>query len=323
MPIMALLLACLVVCLVGPAFAQSYPSRPIKVIIPSSAGGPPDVFMRALGEELRKRLGQTLVIDNRPGGSFNIGTRACADAAPDGYTICMLPSEALVYNKLLFKTISYDPERAFAPITNAFFATQVVVVNAGLGVRSLTELAALSRSKPGTLSYLAAGVPVWAFMERWKKQTGADMVRVPFRGGGDAVNSVLSGTTPVAFSSLSNWTSYLEAGSIVALAVDAAKRLPQIPDVPTLAELGYTTDFTRAFFGIVAPAGTPRPIIGRIHGEVVRVTGDQAFRKRHLSSRALEPIGNTPDEFTRFLVEERAVSARIVRDLGLELHGND
>src|SRR5262245_59942235 len=171
-----------------PAGAQLYPSRPIKVIIPASAGGTQDVFMRALGEDLRKRLGQSLVIENRPGGNLNIGARACADAPPDGYTLCMLPNEALVYNKLLFKKIPYDPEKDFAPVTNPFFATQVIVANADLKVKDLGELAALSKAKPNTLSYIAPGLPLWLFMENWKKQAGADMVRVPFRGGGETVN---------------------------------------------------------------------------------------------------------------------------------------
>ena len=199
--------------LTAPAGAQTYPSRPIKVIIPASAGGTQDVFMRALGEDLRKRFGHTLVIENRPGGNFNIGARACAESPPDGYTICMLPNEALVYNQFLFKKMPYDPVKDFAPITNPFFSTQAIVANADLKVKSLAELAALSKAKPKTLSYIAPGLPLWVFMENFKKLTGADMVRVPFRGGGETANGVLSGTTPVAFSGLSNWASYLQAGT--------------------------------------------------------------------------------------------------------------
>lgn len=303
---------------VVPTVAQPYPSRPIKVVIPASAGGTQDVFMRALGEDLRKRLGQSLVIENRPGGNFNIGARACADAPPDGYTICMLPNEALVYNKLLFKKIPYDPEKDFTPVTNPFFATQAIVVNADLKVKSLAELAELSRAKPNTLSYMAPGLPLWVFMENFKKLTGADMVRVPFRGGGETVNGVLSGTTPVAFSGLSNWSSYLQAGTIVGLAIDAGRRLPLIPNVPTLAELGYKIDLTRVYFGIVAPAGTPRPIVEQLRNAMAEVINEPGFRDKHLTSRGHEPVANTPDEFARFLAEDRATSARIVKDAGVE-----
>jgi tripartite-type tricarboxylate transporter receptor subunit TctC len=319
-------MACLIACLgalappaaAQPTASQSYPTRPIRVVIPASAGGTQDVFMRALGEELRKRIGQPLVIENRPGGNFNIGARACADSAPDGYTICMLPNEALVYNRLLFKKIPYDPEKDFTPITNPFFATQAIVVNADLKVRSLTELAALSQAKPKILSYIAPGLPLWVFMENWKKQTGADLVRVPFRGGGETVNGVLSGTTPVAFSGLSNWVSYLQAGSIVGVATDAARRVSIIPDVPTLAELGHKIDLTRVYFGIVAPAGTPRPLIERLRNEMAAIISEPDFRDKHLTSRGHEPVADTPDAFARFLAEDRVLSARIVRDAGVE-----
>jgi tripartite-type tricarboxylate transporter receptor subunit TctC len=300
-----------------PAAAQTYPSRPIKVIIPASAGGTQDVFMRALGEDLRKRLGQPFVIENRPGGNFTIGARACADSAPDGYTICMLPNEALIYNKLLFKKLSYDPDKDFAPVTNPFFSTQVIVANADLKVKTLAELAKLSKAKPKTMSYIAPGLAGWVFMENYKKLTGADMVRVPFRGGGETANAVLSGTTPVAFSGLSNWVSYLQSGKIVGLAVDAEKRLPIIPDVPTLSEVGYNIDLTRAYFGIVAPAGTPKPIVDRLRNEIAAVIGDPAFRDRHLSSRGHEPVANTPDEFARYLARDRVTSVGIVKDAGV------
>ena len=314
----AVLAAACVLGLAPQAAAQNNPSRPIKVIIPASAGGTQDVFMRALGEDLRKRFGHTLVIENRPGGNFNIGARACADSPPDGYTICMLPNEALVYNQFLFKKIAYDPAKDFAPITNPFFSTQAIVANADLKVTSLAELAALSQAKPKTLSYIAPGLPLWVFMENFKKRTGADMVRVPFRGGGETTNGVLSGTTPVAFSGLSNWASYLQAGTVVGLAVDSPRRLPMIPDVPTIGELGYKIDLTRVYFGIVAPAGTPRPILERLRNEIAEVIRDPGFREKHMTSRGHEPVANTPDEFARFLALDRLLSARIVKDAGVE-----
>ena len=304
--------------LTAPAGAQTYPSRPIKVIIPASAGGTQDVFMRALGEDLRKRFGHTLVIDNRPGGNFNIGARACAESPPDGYTICMLPNEALVYNQFLFKKMPYDPVKDFAPLTNPFFSTQAIVANADLKVKSLVELAALSKAKPKTLSYIAPGLPLWVFMENFKKLTGTDMVRVPFRGGGETANGVLSGTTPIAFSGLSNWASYLQAGTVVGLAVDSPRRLPMIPDVPTLGELGYKIDMTRVYFGIVAPAGTPKPILDRLRNEMAEVINDPDFRERHLTSRGHEPVANTPDEFAKFLTLDRLLSRRIVKDAGVQ-----
>ena len=167
--------------------ADAFPTRPIRVIAASSAGGTSDIFMRALGEELHKRLGQPLIVENRPGGAFNIGARACAEAAPDGYTICIIPGGPLVFSQFMFKTLHYDPATAFEPITQLFFITQALVVSAALNVKTLPELATLSKAKPATLSYSTAAIPAVVFMERWKKLTGADLVKVPFRGGGEAV----------------------------------------------------------------------------------------------------------------------------------------
>ena len=152
-----------------PAHAQDYPTRPIHALTAVSAGGTSDIFMRAMSQEFGNRWKQTIVVEDRPGGSMNIGGEACAQAPNDGYTICILPPETLAYNKLLFKGLRYDPQRDFAPITNPFFATQVLVVSAKLGAHSLTELAALSKTRPKTLSYTAPSIPLVAFMEQWIK----------------------------------------------------------------------------------------------------------------------------------------------------------
>jgi tripartite-type tricarboxylate transporter receptor subunit TctC len=182
----------------APIAAQDYPIRPLRAITALVPGGLSDVFMRVAGEEFQKQLGQPIVVENRPGGSLNIGGRACAEAPPDGYTICILPVETLSYNKFLFKKLPFDPEKDFAPITNLFFVTQVLAVNAAMKVKTLDELAALSKAKPGTLSYVAPSVPLSLFMDKFKQSSGADMVKVPYRGGGDAVNGILSGATAIA-----------------------------------------------------------------------------------------------------------------------------
>jgi tripartite-type tricarboxylate transporter receptor subunit TctC len=301
-----------------PALAEDYPSRPIRALTATSAGGTSDVFMRVLGEEVRKRWGQPIVVENRPGGAMNVGGRACAEAANDGYTICILPAETLAYNQFLFKQIAYDPDKDFAPVTNPFFTTQVLVVNASLNVHSLGELAALSKAKRGTLSYTAASIPLIAFMDKWGKATGADIVKVPFKGGAEAVNGVMSGATPVAFFGLLNWLSFIRNGAVTALAVDSKTRSPLLPDVPTLTELGYGGNLTRLYFGIVAPAGTPSPIIHKLRDEFAAIGNDPEFRQKRMIDVALEPVFDTPEEFARFLKEDRAASARIVQDAGME-----
>jgi tripartite-type tricarboxylate transporter receptor subunit TctC len=295
------------------AAAQDYPARPIRVITATSAGGTSDIFIRVLGEELQKRWGQPLVVENRPGGSMNIGARACAEAPNDGHAICILPVEPLAYSQFLYKKIPFDPEKDFEPITNPFFNTQVLVVASALGVKSLDEIAALSKAKPATLSYVVPSVPLALFMDKWKAASGADLVRVPFRGGGEAVNGVLSGITPVAFFGLANWVQHIRSGTVKALAVDGEQRSPLIPDVPTLRELGYTGSLTRVYFGIVAPAGTPKPIIHKLRDEFARIGSEPAFRQKRLIEAGLEPVFDTPEEFARFLKEDRARSERVVK----------
>jgi tripartite-type tricarboxylate transporter receptor subunit TctC len=299
------------------ARAQDYPTRPIRVIATSSAGGTSDIFMRALAEELHRGLGQPVIVENRPGGAFNIGARACAEAAPDGYTLCIIPGEPLVFNQFLFKTLGFDPENGFAPITQLFFITQALVVSAALDVKTLPELVALSKAKPNTLSYSTAAVPLGVFIERWKKDTGADLVRVPFRGGGEAVTALLNGSTPVGFYGIANMRAQLESGAIVGLLVDSDKRSPLFPAIPTALEgTGKTT--ARSYFGLLAPAKTPKPIVDRLQAEVARIVKEPGFRDRNLIERGLEPVAGTPDEFARYIKEDRVTAEQIVKESGLQ-----
>jgi tripartite-type tricarboxylate transporter receptor subunit TctC len=304
-------------CGVSGAAAQDYPTKPIKVIATSSAGGTSDIFMRAMGDELQKLLGQPIVIENRPGGAFNIGTRACADAAPDGYTICIIPGEPLVFNQFLFKTLNYDPA-ALEPITQLFLITQALVVSESLKVKSVAELAALSKAKPGTLSYSTAAVPLVVLIERMKKDAGIDMVRVPFRGGGEAVNALLSGTTPVGFYGISNVRSQIEAGRVIGLMVDSGKRSPLFPNIPTIAEATGKTFDAHSYFALLAPAGTPKAIRERLQAAAAAIMAEPEFRRRHLIERGLEPVASTPDEFAAFIRKDRALAEQIVKEAGLE-----
>ena len=290
------------------ARAQDYPTRPVRVIASSSAGGISDIFIRVLGDELQKRWGQPLVVENRPGGAFNIGARACADAAPDGYTICILPSDVLQYNRFLFKNLSYDLFKDLEPITLLFYLNQVLAVSAALNVTTFDELAALSKAKPGTLSYSAPAVPHQIFLESWKQRTGADIVRVPFRGGGEAVNGMLTGTTPVTFIGLGNLIAHLRAGTIKAIAIDAGRRNALFPNIPTLRESGATDEVTQADFSLWAPKGTPKALIRKVRDDVAAIASDAAFRDRFVIQRGLDPVFNTPEEFAADLQRARVVA---------------
>jgi tripartite-type tricarboxylate transporter receptor subunit TctC len=311
-----LAIAVLVAMLPALALAQDR-SKPIRVIVATGVGGTADVFMRVLGDEYHRRYGRPFVIETRAGGNMNIGGRACAEAPNDGSTICNLPNAALTYNQFLYKKLPYDPER-FEPITNPFFNTQLMVVSAALGVKSFDELAALSKAKPGTLNYVAPSVPLSLFMDKFRQSSGADMVKVPYRGGGDAVNGILSGATPIAFLGLANVISHLRAGTMTALAIDSEHRSPLVPDVPTLRELGYRGDITQVYFGLVAPAGTPAPIIARLNEEFVRIGSMPAFRSKNMIELGLEPILDRPADFARYLEDNRVVAERVVKAAGLE-----
>ena len=298
--------------------AQDYPTRPVRAIVAVGPGGTGDVVTRVIGEELYKRWGQPVVVENRAGGASNIGARACAEAAPDGYTICIMPGEPLAYNQLLYKKLPFDPVKDLAPVINLFFNTQALVVNAALKVRTVDELVALSRAKAGTLSYTAPSLPLALYLEKLKREQGADWVAIPFRGGGDTTNAVLSGATPIAFLGMQNFISHLQAGTMNGLAVDGARRSPLFPDIPTLAELGYRGNLTRVYFGLVVPAATPRPIVDKIRATVAEIGNDPAFRRRHFIDRALEPILDTPEAFAQFLVTDRAASQRVVLEAGVQ-----
>jgi tripartite-type tricarboxylate transporter receptor subunit TctC len=297
--------------------AANFPSKSIRAITALSAGGSSDILMRVIGEQFLKKTGQSIIVDNRPGGAFNIAGQACGDSAPDGYTICLLPIETLSYNQFMFKKLAYDP-KSFEPITNAVFVTAGLIINSSLGAKSLPELAAVSKAKPNTLSYMSPAVPLAYFVETWKKESGADMVKVPYRGGADAANAILGGSTPVAFSGIANFIPHIRSGAMTALAVDVETRSPLLPEVPTLRELGYKGPLTQAFFGFVAPKGTPKPLIDKLNAIIVEIASDKAFVEKNMFNLGLIPILDTPEQFAKYLKENWVLAERIVKESGLE-----
>lgn len=299
------------------ARAEDYPNRALRVITANSVGGTSDIFVRALADKLQVRLGQPVIVENRPGGAMIIAGRACADAANDGYTICLLPNETLTLNQFTYKSISYDPEKDFAPITNAFINTQVMVVSSALNVGSLDQLAQLSKAKPGTLSYSALAIPMQITIENWKKKTGADLVYVPVRGGGDMVNGLLTGATPVSIVGLPNFIPYIRSGAVKALAVDSDTRSPLFPDVPTLSELGFP-NLAPVYFAFVAPAGTPAPIVARLHDEIAAIGNEPDFRKTRLTDIGIVPVFDTPEHLAQYLEQQRANGRKLIQESGFE-----
>jgi tripartite-type tricarboxylate transporter receptor subunit TctC len=315
---MKILLIIALMAVTAPAVAQDYPTRAIKALTTTSAGGISDVFMRALGDELLKRWGQPIVVENRPGGMQNVGARACTEAPPDGYTICILNAEPIAYNQFLLKSMPFDPEKGLQPVTNLYHLIQTLVVNSQLSIKTIDELIALSRAKPGTLNYVTASVPLALYMETLKRERGADWVRVPFKGGGEAVNAVLSGSTPIALIGEGNVIGQIRAGTMTPLIMLNNIRSPNFPEVPTLAETGYTGSPSRGWYGLFTPAGTPKPIVDKLAKEVAGIVNDAAFRERHLSARSLVPAINTPEQFAVEIKKDRALAQEVVAAAGLE-----
>jgi tripartite-type tricarboxylate transporter receptor subunit TctC len=301
------------------ASADEYPSKPIRVITSSSAGGISDLFMRVLGDATRPHLNnQPLIIENRPGAAGGIAARACQDAPPDGYTICILNVDTLAYNQYLFKTLNYDPENGLVPIVNLFHLIQVLVINADLKAKTVDELVAVSKEKKGTLSYLTASIPLAAYMENLKRDKGADWVRVPFKGGGEATNAILSGSTPIGLIGLGNVIPQIRAGKMTALALVNNVRTPLLPDVPTLADTGYKGAPSQTWYGLFAPAQTPKPIVDRINAEVKRVFADKDFVEKYVISRGQVPAINSPAEFAAEIKSNREAAQQVVKDSGLQ-----
>ncbi len=299
------------------ASADDYPNRPIRVFTTSSAGGISDIFMRVLNDALQSRLGQPLIIENKPGGAGNIAARLCQEATPDGYTICIINADTMIYNQFLYKSIPFEPEK-LTPIVNLFHLIQVLVVNSSLDAKTVDQLVAVSKAKPGTLNYLTASIPCVVYMDSLKREKGADWVRVPFRGGGEAVTAILSGTTPIGLFGLGNVVAHLKSGKMTALALVNNIRTPQLPDVPTLADLGYKGAPSETWYGLFAPPGAPKPIVDKLNSEIRRVFENKEFVEKYVISRGQVPAVNTPEEFARDIKSGRAGAKDVVKASGLE-----
>jgi tripartite-type tricarboxylate transporter receptor subunit TctC len=299
-----------------PAGAQNYPTRPIKAIASQGPGGLSDLFMRALGDQMGPALGTSIVVEDRTGAEGTIGAKACADAAPDGYTLCILPSETLTINPVIYPS-DFDPWKALAPVARPYYLTQVFAVNASLGVKTFPELAALVKSKPKTFNYMAPALSKVAFMEQFNKNNGTDIVRVPFKGGGDALTSMLNGTTQIAIFGIGNVIPFLRDGKIVGLAIDGDARAPLAPDIPTFKEVGYTEHIAATFLGIYAPASTPQPIVDKLNQAIVAVESKPDFQEKFLISRGLTPVLESAAQFAKELPADRAEGLSVVKASGL------
>jgi tripartite-type tricarboxylate transporter receptor subunit TctC len=314
---MAFALACLAMAVAGTASAQWTPTKPIRLIVPSSPGGSADATARVLAEGMTKTIGQRLVVENRAGASGNIGSDVAARSAPDGYT-WLLINNAQAANVSLYKNLTYDLLRDLAPVTQVDSSPHVVVVHPTLPVKSVKELVALARQKPGQLDYASAGLGTVTHLaaEIFKSQAGIDMRHVPYKGGGESLTSIVSGETIVYFSPLPVALPHMRNGRIRGLGVTSKKRMPQVPDIPSVAEQGYPTYEFNLWNGLLVPAKTPAEIIVTIRNAAVAAMQAPDVSKRMFET-ASQPVGTTPEQFGAFLKSEVDSIAALVKRLKL------
>jgi tripartite-type tricarboxylate transporter receptor subunit TctC len=300
-----------------PAAAADYPARPVRLIIPFPAGGSNDVIGRLVATYLGERLGRQLVVDNRSGAGGVIGTEAVAKSPPDGYTL-LLVSVAHAVNPWLYR-LSYDPAKDFAPVAMLAEGANVLAVHPSVPASSVSELIALAKAKPGDLDYASAGIGTFQHLggELFKLMAGVDIVHVPFRGGGPAMISVVGGHTRVTFPSIAQTVPYITSGALRALGTGGRARSPALPEVPTIAEAGLPGYEAVNWWGIVAPAGTPREIVDRLSAGIAAVQKSPETQ-RQLAGEGATPVAMTPEAFGVFMAGETEKWGRVVKQDGIK-----
>jgi tripartite-type tricarboxylate transporter receptor subunit TctC len=300
------------------ALAQGYPSKPIKIVVPYPPGGFNDTLGRTLAAKFTEAWGQPAVVENKPGGNTLIGNDFVAKSAPDGYTLLVVAFPFSVVPSL-FKTMPYDTARDFSPVILAATSPNLLVVHPSLPVNTVAELVALAKAKPGTLSYASTGngSSNHISMELFKSLAGVEIVHIPYKGSGPAVSDLLGGQVHLMFDNTPNVLPQVKAGRLRALGSSGAKRSTLTPDVPTVAEAGVPGYEVTVWFGLVAPAGTPREVIQKLNAEVTKILAMPDVRERFLA-QGVDPVGSTPEQFADHIRAQMAKWAKVVHDAGVK-----
>jgi len=302
------------------ALAQ-YPTRPVHIVVPYPAGGAVDAFARVLTQQLSELWGQQVVVDNRPGASTMIGAEQVAKSPPDGYTLLLTAELTLVIVPHLYEKIPYDPLRDFTPIVALVSATQALVANPSLPVKTVKDLVALAKAKPGQLTYgsFGNGSTGHLNMEVLQAMTGARFNHIPYNGAGPAMNDVIGGHIDFMLAALSIVKGNVQAGKLRMIGVGSNHRSSEFPDVPTISESGAPGFEAKSWFGLVAPAGTPPDVIRKINQDVTKVISDRAFAEKFLAAQGLEPITGTPEQFAALVRAETVRWGKVVKDADIKV----
>ena len=300
------------------AFAQAYPSKPIRYIVPFPAGGGQDLVVRALAPRMSEALWQTVIVDNRPGAATMVGAELAAKSPPDGYTVFNGSNTTLAINPNLYSKVPYDPIKDFVAVTQIASLPNLLVVHPSLPVRTVKELAALARNRPGQLNYGSSGTgtPAQLAGVMFGDEAHAKLVHVPYRGSSQALTALISGETQMMFGSMTSTLPFVKSGRLRAIAVTGAKRSLAAPDVPTVAEAAFPGFEAVTWYGLFVPAGTPAAIVSKLNAEVVKILRAPDFRD-WLVAQGADPVGSTPDELAAFVKTELVKYAKIVKDSGM------
>ena len=300
------------------ALAQSYPTKPIRMIVAYPPGGGTDIVGRMVAQKLSENFGQTVVIDNRGGAAGGIGTEIAAHSVPDGYTILMGNVAPNAINVSLYTKLGYDPVKDFEPVSLVASTPNILVVLPSLAVKTVPDLIALAKAKPGSLNYPSAGLGSSSHLagELFDNLAGVKMVHIPYKGGGPALTDLLGGQVQLMFATMPAAMPHVRSGRLRAIAVTCVKRSQAMPEIPTIGETlkGYDAS---TWYGVLAPARTPRPIITTLHAEIVKILGVAETRER-LLTQGFEPVGGTPAEFSAYIKAEIAKWAKVIKAAGIK-----
>jgi tripartite-type tricarboxylate transporter receptor subunit TctC len=314
--LLALAVACAAIAPAG--MAQTYPSKPVRFVVPFPPGGPLDVMARGVGQKLQETWGQPVVVDNRPGAGGGIGADLVAKSPGDGYTLLMGAVSTHAINPSLYAKVPYDAQRDFVPVALVAQVPNILVINPSVPVQSVQELIDYARAKPGSLSFGSGSTGSTGHLagELFKTMAGVDMVHIPYKGGAPAMQDLLAGQTQIMFDNLANALPQVKAGKLRALAVTTLKRAPAVPDLPTIAEAGLPGFDLTTWFGVFVPAGTPPETVAKLNAEIVKALASKDLGERLAAMGTVAPESNTPERFAAFVRAEAAKYAQVVKDSG-------
>jgi tripartite-type tricarboxylate transporter receptor subunit TctC len=313
-------LAALLACVADGALAQGYPAKPIKIVVPFTPGGTTDVLARAVGQKLTANWGQPVVIDNRPGAGGNIGSEVVAKAAGDGYTLLMGTISTHGINPSLYTKLPFDAVKDFAPVSLVARVPNVLVLHPSVPANSVKELIALAKAKPGQLNFASSGngTSIHLSGEMFKTMAGVQMSHIPYKGSAPALTDLLGGQVSLMFDNMPTALPHVKAGRLKALAVTTAKRSPALPELPTVAESGLPDFEATSWFGVLAPAATPKEIVNKLSGEIAKILKTPDVQAQ-LSGQGAEPVGSTAEEFATHIKSEMAKWAKVVKESGARI----